>query len=681
MYIKQIYFISSVVLIIFLNSCGGGGSSGGVVPISSAYSYIPTDINDSVAIRFLNKATFGASSNDVLELKKDGVVKWIDKQLALPLEEDIYLKKMISVAKQCEPDVNSESASEYIKDNDTVFNKNKASFHSPRYRMSSWFDNALRGDDQLRHKMAYALSQIIVESDFEPIFTRRAEALARYFDILYKNSFGTYKQLLSDMSFNSGMGLFLTFNGNKKLYQNDANISVYPDENYAREIMQLFSIGLNKLNIDATPKVDAQGNLIPTYTQDDVNELARVFTGWDIQRNRRFGRIGFVRGDLTHPLEFTSKYHDFGQKKLLGSTIKSGLSGEEDIKRAVEIIMSQDSVAPYISKNLIMRFVKSNPSKEYVARVSKVFKDSKGDLKEVVKAILLDQELWEDIKEVKSSKFKEPLIAYTQFLRALKAKPYDGWYFCNYGGPSDDNASNCQRVYDSFLFNSTTSFLGQGAGLAPNVFNFYDNSYIPNDTNFQAKGLVAPELQIQSDTVLINFSNRINSDLAHWEKGYLLEGYYKDKDGNWQKYKDLADVANHAPSVHNIPVYYVGADKMLLDAQEEYDVLEKVIDGDTDGDFANLQDFRETDYHGDEKALKALISFENMKLTAGALSAEEELIIYESLKSRIYNKYNDYDLDEKQENWAPRSKKYQLYNNVILPVIRAIVTSDAYMVE
>ena len=670
---KSWFFIS--IIAIFFSACGGGGGDTKSTSAQQTPSYLQ-DINTSVAIRFLNKTTFGATQEDIKQLQQLGVEKWLDKEFTTPLQRDIYLKKMITIAKQCEGDTFNATLEEYLADNDTVFNKEKASFKSPRYRLSSWFDNALMAKDQLRHKVAYALSQIIVESDFEPIFTRRAEALARYFDILYANAFGSYKQLLRTISLNSGMGMFLTFNGNQKLYYNEAGVAVYPDENYAREIMQLFSIGLNKLTIDATPQRDKDGHLIPTYTQEDVNQLARVFTGWDLKRNSKFGRVGFLQGDLTHPLEFTAKYHDFGAKELLGEHIQGNLEAKEDIYRAIDIIMAQKSVAPYISKNLIMRLSKTNPSKEYIARVATVFQNTQGDLKAVTKAIFLDPELWDDLKHNTPVKFKEPLIAYTQFLRAFKAQPFPKWYYCGYGGPEDENATNCSVVHNSFLFNDTRSYLAQGAGLAPTVFNFYDNDFIPNDSAFQAQNLYAPELQIQSDTMIINYSNKIQDILEHWEKGYILEHYYKDDEGVYHKYTSLDEYVQQAPRTKNIPLYYIGSDKMLLDATEEYNVLEMVIDGDTDGDFTNLQDYRVTEYHGDEQALKALISFENQKLTGGFLTQEQEDIIFNALKNKIYNKYNN---QEGASN--PQSKKFQLYKNVIIPVIRAIVTSDSYMVE
>jgi len=668
--------------LIFLSGCGGGGSSSNTTTNETeTLSYIPTQLSNNIAIRFLNKATFGATQQSRETLQKEGVRAWLQKQYALPLHKDIYLKKMISLAKQCEPNAFKATTESYLKENDTIFNKNIASFKTPRYRMTSWFDNALMEKDQLRHKVAYALSQIIVESDFEPIFTRRAEALARYFDILYMDAFSSYKKLLQDISLNSGMGMFLTYNGNKKLHFNDANISIFPDENYAREVMQLFSIGLNKLNIDGTPQKDAKGNLIPTYTQTDVNQLAKVLTGWDLQNNRKYGKVGFKEGDLTHPLEFTALYHDFGAKKLLGETIGANLSGKADMFKAIDIIMHQKSVAPYISKNLIMRLTKSNPSPAYIARVATVFQKTEGNLKEVVNAIFLDKELWHDLTTKTIMKFKEPLIAYTQFLRAMKAKPFPSWYYCGYGGPKDATASNCVVVKNSFLFNNPRDYLAQGAGLAPNVFNFYDNDFIPNDTAFQAKNFHAPELQIQSDTMLIKYNNNINNVLEHWEKGNILEKHHRDANGVWKKYKTIQEFIADAPRLHNVPVYYLGADKMLLDAQDEYNVLEMAIDGDTDGDFKNLHDYRDSNATQDEKALKALIVFENEKLTGGLLSQDEMDIMYNALKEKLYNKYANYNPEEKDNKWAPRTKKYQLYRNIIIPVIRAIVSSDKYMVE
>jgi hypothetical protein len=193
--------------------------------------------------------------------------------------------------------------------------------------------------------------------------------------------------------------------------------------------------------------------------------------------------------------------------------------------------------------------------------------------------------------------------------------------------------------------------------------------------------LVAPEIQIQKDSVFINLSNKID-DVFRWEKNYILNNYYPDYSGqtDTNKYYDtIEDYIKDAPVRKYIPVYYVGADKMLLDVSDELCVMEQVIDGDCDGDFENLQHYEETDYQDDEKALKALISYLNVKLTGGLLTAEEENIIYTELavnqKLKLFNKYNV------REDKPEKLKNYYCIVNAIKPVIRAIVTSSTFMTE
>jgi len=667
---KKILIILSVVFTTTFIGCGEEGNSN---VQEDKYPYIPKDINRTIAIRFLNKATFGATEESIKELQTKGVVKWVEDQLNMSYDENIYLTKMIILAKQAQPDLYEDSVDDYLADNDIVFNKAAASFQSPRFRMTAWFDVAINSPKQLRYKTAYVLSQIIVESDFEPMFLRRAEALATYFDILAKDAFSSYQKLLEDISFSSGMGLFLTYNGNKKVYLNDAGVSVYPDENYAREIMQLFSIGLNELNLDGTPKRDSNGNLIPTYTQTDVNEIARVFTGWDLKSSWRassdsssdtYGLVGFNVGDFTHNLEFTAEYHDFGEKHVLGETIPADLSGEDDIKRVISIIMKQPSVAPYISKNLIMRFTKSNPSPAYVQRVATVFRNTNGNLKEVVKAILLDPEFWDDLKNGKIEKFREPLMAYTQFLRTFKASPMELYFFCL--DAPDETASNCQKVTNSYLFNDPRDYLNQGAGLAPNVFNFYDNEYIPNDEYFKVNNLVAPELQIQTDSMLINYSNNYYSTLIRREKNYILAQTYTIDDEE-VVYDNLYDFIIDSPKLdwRAIWVYYRGDDKYILDMTDEYDVIKEAAGG----SFDNIHYYKDDGEDVlDRKISWALINHLDNKLLGNRLSYEEKNYIVETIvASGIIT--ND------------SSHKAQVYKNLILPMVRFIVTSDKYMTE
>lgn len=648
-------FLFLLLLLFGLNGCGGGAgssennSNSGSKNQNSdeplpAYTYIPNDVNHTVAMRFLNKATFGASNDDITSLQQKGVITWLDEQFVKPKTNDIYLIKMINIAKTYEPDRFTYSVDDYLADNDHVF-YNQEVFTLFKYFRDSWFSTTLQANDQLRHKVTYALSQIIVESTFEPLLKIKAESLAHYYDVLYRNAFGNYKTLLEEISTNPGMGVYLTHYGNKKKYKNQNGVWVYPDENYAREIMQLFSIGLNELNMDGTPKKDANGNLIPTYTQEDVNELARVFTGWDLKKSRRYGVIGNRYGDFTHSMIAVDTYHDFGEKHLLGKTIPSGLSPKEDMQKAIEIIMSQPSVAPYIVKKLIMRLTKSNPSPAYIKRVATTFKESGWDMKKTIKAIYTDPELWDDLKNNHIIKYKEPLLAYMQFLKAMHVKPLPYWY--------TQASKQGRKITEQFYhFGNIYRDFAQAPGEAPTVFNFYDDDFIPNDDGFKKEKLHAPEIQIQSDAILINISNRIRKALFDREQGYRIDAL---QNGNYDAFLD------------DRRIYRDGEEKFLIDAKEEYEVFEQVLDGDTNGDFVNMPERSRDDQTQANKALRALIDCADEKFTGGLLSDEQKEALYNNLKNTLYS--------------GGGSKKEKAYKNAILPIIRAIATSDAYMVE
>ena len=617
-----------------------------------------SDINHAIALRYLNKATFGASTEDVNRLQRIGIHAWLNEQFAKPKTDDIYLRNMIRMAKQSNlteqynPPWYQYTIDDYLADNDHVF----YDFHDGEtfklfdYFRDGWFETTLKADDQLRHRVTWALSQIIVESTFEPMLHTKAEGLAHYFDVLYRNAFGSYKTLLEEISINPGMGVYLTHYGNKKKYKNANDVWVYPDENYAREIMQLFSIGLNKLNMDGTPVKDANGNLIPTYTQNDVNELARVFTGWDLKHSLRYGVIRNGDGDFTHPMYADNTYHDFESKTLLGQTIPAGLTPLQDMKKAVDIIMSQSSVAPYIAKNLIMRLTKSNPSPAYIRRVATTFKNSNWDLKRTVRAIFTDPELWNDLKNNRIIKFKEPLLAYMQFLKAMHVEPLPYWYTAAGGG-----GTKITTKY--YHFSGINLDLAQGPGEAPSVFNFYDNDFIPNDNGFKnhTPPLHAPEVQIQTDAMLIKFSNRIRRGLNDREKGYRI---------------GVLNSGNYDDFLDDRGIHKGGEEKYLIDAREEFDAFEMALDGDTNGDFANIpiHNYDTEQIRKGNIAIKALIEFADKKFTGGLLSQAQKDALYNNLKNTLRSN-------------GGNTKKGKAYFNAIMPIIRAIVTSDAYMVE
>ena len=647
--------LSFIIAVLFIGCGGSGGSS------ENADDYIPKVLSDSMAYRFLNKATFGATQEDVDHLKQIGVRAWLDEQFNMQKSDQPYLRRLISTAKEYEPDRFGESLEDYINiNNDIVFNQNIGSFNTQRYFPGAWFDIATNSKDQLRHKSAYVLSQIVVESISNGAFTRRTEALANYFDILYKNAFGKYSDLLYDISLSPGMGVYLTYVGNKKPYTED-NATILPDENYAREIMQLFSLGVNLLNIDGTPVIQ-NGEYVQTYTQEDIMELSRVFTGWTLKYSGWFGRVA-QDGSYYYPMVNEEKYHDFGEKTLLGKTIPADLSPEEDIRYAVDIICSHPNIAPFISKKLIMRFTKSNPSPEYVKRVAEVFKNTGGNLKETIKAVFTDPEFWDDLKNNKWEKFREPLMAYMNFYRAFKAKTFPFHYHCY-----DRNLTQCVKAYDApMIIKSINTYFNQGPAMSETVFGFYSDDYIPNSDYFIQNGIHAPELQIQTDTQMINFSNKIYDNLKV-EKNYLLSDTY-EINGTQMHFNSIEELADHAIELHTgmgARFIYTWFDKFYFDASDEYNLLEKYIDGDTDGDFEKLVDCSE---NNQSTAIKALIDYESDKLTGGALSEEEKEIIFQNISGCIY------------KSTTSESKKRYIFESVIRPLIRYIVTSEKFMRE
>ncbi|MCK5872618.1 MAG: DUF1800 family protein, partial [Methylococcales bacterium] len=627
-------------------------------PVPTPISHIPSVIDEQTAYNFLSHASFGATANTKAELKAKGIIKWLDAQLEMTYQPHKHLERTIVLAKKAEPALYPQTVANYLAENQHIFNKDTASFHMVRYQMSAWFQTALFDDDQLRHKVAYALSQIIVESLAEPFFKRRGEALAAYFDLLTKHAFGNYKNLLLDISHSASMGLYLTYNGNKKTHiENSATI--YPDENYAREIMQLFTIGLNQLNLDGTPKLDGQGNPIPTYTQKDVTEVARVFTGWDLKDSRKYGQIRFKKGNLTHDLEFTAEYHDFKQKTVLGKTISANKTGAKDIEALINILIAHDNMAPFISRQLIMRLSQSNPSPAYIARVATVFNDNgqgiKGDLKAVTRAIFLDADYW---KNDKVKKYKEPLVAYTQFLRTFGVEALPSWYF-------DKKSSS--KVRNRLFMNDPFSYLGQAPSRAFSVFNFYSNDYIPNHNTFKQQKAVAPELQIQTDTMLIAFNNKISQDLLRLEKRQIT-----------RKYGTLNDIEKLVKNKFT-PAYSIGKDKFTLNCDEEYAVMEQILEGSVNKRFKSFNGVKRTadttvDSNGltlRDKAIKALIVHLDHKLTAGALTQSQKNILFETYKDKFY-----YRPMINADN--PEAK---IYETLIAPIITAIITSEKYMVH
>jgi uncharacterized protein (DUF1800 family) len=481
---------------------------------TSSYDYIPkgSELTDAMAVKFLNMTTFGATPKLVKELKSKGVLNWVDEMLNTPYnpKKDSLLRKVIERcitidAVSFDRKHTDLTVDDWLEDdNGYYFNRNKINgIKELDHHMTLIFDQHLRAKNQLRERVAYALSQIVIASESnDNFFKDRGEALSYYYDILNKHAFDNYADLLYDVSMSSTMATFLTYANNPKAYQDpDSGTTILPDENYGREIMQLFTIGLYKLNMDGT-EVRKDGKRVPTYEQEDVNNMSRIFTGLQY-RHANWGD-SIYKADTTHPLICNMQYHDTEDKKILGTTISGGASCEDDIHSAINMLMNHPNVAPFISKKLILRLTKSNPKTDYVQRVASVFASTNGNLKETIKAILLDPEIWEDIKNNRGTKIKEPYLSATQVIRALdyKPTPWHEWVI-----PSTGRQQN-QRIYNpGFITDGLYKYVGQYPTQSPSVFNFYDDAFEPDDSEFKIRGFVAPELEIITPMYDVAYNN------------------------------------------------------------------------------------------------------------------------------------------------------------------------------
>jgi uncharacterized protein (DUF1800 family) len=460
----------------FLSACGGGGNSAD--PPAPPPPPPPVNVTKAEAFRFLNQATFGATEAEAQRLIALGDVtnaygRWIDAEIAkapslqLPEVQAAYAALPQPVS-------------------------NIGQLHSTRVDM--WFRNAVRGDDQLRQRVAWALSQIFVVG--QSTLQNLPYATSDYYDMLARNAFANYRQLLDDVTLHPAMGVYLSMLGNQKP---DAARNIRPDENYAREVMQLFAIGLVQLNPDGSiQRSTATQEPVPTYDQSVIEGFAHAFTGWRWAGAASFAQAG--RATLANQVQKMQAYpeqHDVRAKKLLSYTgaalseipARDPAQPAQDLKDALDNIANHPNVGPFISKQLIQRLVASNPSPAYIERVTRVFNNNgsgvRGDLGAVVRAVLLDTEARAAPSNANGGKLKEPILRVTQLWRAYDGKAQSGRYI------------NVNPVPN----------IGQGPLQSASVFNFYSPFYAPPG-EISTQGLVAPELQIATEyqnTVLTNY--------------------------------------------------------------------------------------------------------------------------------------------------------------------------------
>jgi uncharacterized protein (DUF1800 family) len=455
-------------------------------------------------------ASFGATDASINQVVSLGYRGWVDQQLTLP--QTLHMA--------------------HVDRWMTVLNPGKDAWEYARNLQDSFYMQALRGEDQLRQRVVFALSQIFVVSMESNEVIDRSRCHTSFMDMLGRNAFGNFRTLLEEVSTHGMMGVYLSHRANPK---EDPVKGTSPDENYAREVMQLFTIGLLQLNTDGTPKRDGAGNTIPTYDNSDVAGLAKVFTGWSWKprdtANYRFYE-NFPPSDIQiQPMVPYEQHHSTSEKRFLGVTIPAGTTARPSLATALNTLVNHPNTGPFIGRLLIQRLVTSNPSPAYVSRVAAAFVNSSGDMKAVIRAILLDDEarLPATAGDGRHGKVREPVLRVTAWARAFNAS----------------SKSNEFRI-------RTTSQIGQSPMRAPSVFNFYRPGFVPPGSAIATQKLVAPELQINTESQVTAYINFMQ-DMV--EKGY---GNFGDRDVSSSLASEVALASNPDALIDRVDLLLTG---------------------------------------------------------------------------------------------------------------------------
>ncbi|WP_252374195.1 DUF1800 domain-containing protein [Hydrogenophaga sp. 2FB] len=484
--------LSVVAAAALLAACGGGGGGGssgssgsggsgsaaaptGVVdfPISG-YAYLNAPTAEDAA-RFLQQAQFSSTTAEIAELRSTGYAQWLANQF---------------VRYQGITGWNWLEARGYgaVDSYGHFFNAYQADF--------MLWSQLLSGPDMMRKRIALALSEFFVASLASSDFTWFSHAYASWWDMLMRHAFGNYRQLLEDVTLHPAMGAFLNTKGNQK---ENANGRV-PDENYAREVMQLFTVGVVELNLDGTPKLSG-GVPVETYGQADVTGLARVFTGYDFDtsdgvRHAVPGQSYTIesRAFAGKRMAFNANRHSLLEARFLGTTVPASTSGPAALKTALDTLFNHPNVGPFFARQMIQRLVTSNPSPAYVERVATRFNDNgageRGDLKAVWAAILLDDEARgpHTLQSTTFGKLREPMLRFIQWARTF-------------------GVTSAAGSWKIFELNNVATQLGQSPLRSPSVFGFFRPGYVPPGTALSASGATAPEFQLVNESTVGGYLN------------------------------------------------------------------------------------------------------------------------------------------------------------------------------
>ncbi|WP_343683437.1 DUF1800 domain-containing protein [Asticcacaulis sp.] len=469
-----------------LSACGGGGGGGGGGSSGGSGTTAPTPPAKPTAAeasRFLAQATFGPTDADITAVTSTSYSDWINAQLAMPLGSShvALMDARLAALKATNPNASLNSTHFY----------------------ETFYGQAVTAPDQLRQRVKFALSEIFVTSLAAGNIDVRTNA--SFYDMLGKDAFGNFKTLLQDVTYHPAMGQYLTYLANQK---ENTTTGRNPDENYAREVMQLFTIGLYELNADGTVKTDLFGKTTPTYSTADIQGLAKVFTGlsWyhPTPTNSTFFGGSRDASSYTRAMIGYPAFHSTSQKTFLGTTIPASatVNVDGDVATAIDTLFNHPNVGPFISKQLIQRLVTSNPSPDYVRRVAAIFNNNgsgvRGDMSAVIRAILLDTEARTASSDQDYGKLREPVIRLTHFLRSFEATSTSGNW--------------------SIGSTSAQTSLNQSPFTSPSVFNFFRPGYTPPNTNVGGRNKVLPEMQITdevSTAAYVNFMmGAINSGFS-----------------------------------------------------------------------------------------------------------------------------------------------------------------------
>ena len=511
-------------------ACGGGGSSNVSVSVGAgtdaampgvSVTTYANPASDEDAARFLLQAQFSASDAEIAAVRSKGYSTWLQEQFGAPATTTGF---------------------------DWLNMRGYGAINTTNFFDASYpgdymiWNQLMTSGDAVRKRVALALSEFFVVSLSGLNFPWRSHAIAAWWDMLVSNAFGNYRKLLEDVTLNAAMGYYLNTKGNKK--ENTSNGRA-PDENYGREVMQLFTLGLYQLNVDGSEKRDASGNKLESYTQGDITNIARIFTGWDFDQtqnvntvepvsNRTISNTAFTR----IPMRLTPANHSTLAATFLGTTVPASTDGAAALKVALDTLFNHPNVGPFFGKQMIQRLVTSNPSPAYVARVASAFNNNgagvRGDLQAVFAAVLLDEDARSPTGLTQNGfgKLREPIVRMVQWGRTFGiASARGSWKMGDTSNPATQ--------------------LGQSPLRSPSVFNFFRPGYVPPSTALSALQTPAPEFQLVNESSVGGYLNGM--------QGVIRNGIHVNA-------PDLPQNTSNATNGYDITASYVAELGLVLDA-------------------------------------------------------------------------------------------------------------------